>query len=514
MASGYYQLPGYRVPENAMLNMKPVGDAIDGMREAGNQNAMFAYQQKRDQVSDQRANAMLSLQQQAGARQQKQFDAEQEKEALGHLAGIYQQIEAAPEADRAALYQRFQPIYDRLRPRFKDFDSDLAGAGYDSADFSKVGSILSGFVGGYQNPLDTELKRAQINKLNSKNAVDEAIADLLTGGAAEPPPAAAPAPANRMLQPQSYPMPANGGQQQQGLQQISDTNAMAAAPPQASNLMPGVQLVSDQSQPVQDQETAPQAMIPNPGAVYNLPGDEIINTPFGKMSRDRARRMGMGLAASGKGEAGRMMIDAASGSDPTTISKSTRGKIDDKEFAASESLARLTDINSKFDPRFLTIESQLTNYGVSWLDSFDSIRKSLPPEALAELERFTKFKQSAQENINLYIKEITGAQMSEAEAKRLSKATPDPNKDSPTEFKAKLDNSIVTGKRATARLRYLRSKGFAGKPWEVMPLDGIDAVIDQRGAEIEQQLKQQNPQADPQALQGAVKKQLSQEFGI
>jgi len=168
MASGYYQLPGYRVPENAMLNFKPVNDAIDGMREAGNQNAMFAYQQKRDQATDQRQNAMLSLQQQAGARQQKQFDAQQEKEALSQLAGIYQSINAAPEADRPALYQRFQPFYDRLRPRFKDFDDDLRAAGIDPNDHAQVSQIITGMAAGYQNPLETQKTQAEIGLKNAQ----------------------------------------------------------------------------------------------------------------------------------------------------------------------------------------------------------------------------------------------------------------------------------------------------------------------------------------------------------
>lgn len=168
MASGYYQLPGYRVPENAMLNMKPLNDAVSGYKQAQTDNVMAQYQADRDRATDQRQNAMLSLQQQAGARQQKQFDAEQEKEAIGQLAGIYQQIEAAPETDRPALYQRFQPTYDRLRSRFRDFDSDLTAAGIDPNDHAQVSRIIMGMAAGYQDPLTREKTQAEINKLNAQ----------------------------------------------------------------------------------------------------------------------------------------------------------------------------------------------------------------------------------------------------------------------------------------------------------------------------------------------------------
>jgi hypothetical protein len=164
--AGYYPLPAYN-PGNA-LNFEPLSNAVSGFKEAQSRNALLGYQQQRDQVSDQRHNALLNIQQQTAERQQKQFDAEQEQQALQHLAGVHQMIEAAPEAERAALYQRFQPVYDRLRPRFKDFDSDLSGAGYDPRDFAKVGPLISGWIGGYKDPLETQKTQAEINLKNAQ----------------------------------------------------------------------------------------------------------------------------------------------------------------------------------------------------------------------------------------------------------------------------------------------------------------------------------------------------------
>lgn len=171
MASGYIPLPRPEI-RNAMVDFSPLNQAVTGLREAGNQNAMFQYRQSQDRLQNTRADAQLGMQQQAAQRQQRQFDAEQEKQALHKLAGIYQHIEAAPEAERQALYQRFQPVYDRMRPRFKEFDDDLRAGGYDPSDFSAVGPFLKGAVAGWQDPLDRQYKQAQIDKLNAQASAE------------------------------------------------------------------------------------------------------------------------------------------------------------------------------------------------------------------------------------------------------------------------------------------------------------------------------------------------------
>jgi hypothetical protein len=82
------------------------------------------------------------------------------------------------------------------------------------------------------------------------------------------------------------------------------------------------------------------------------------------------------------------------------------------------------------------------------LSALDKAGIPLSKDNRDKLEAYSTFQNDAFDNMNRYIKEITGAQMSESEADRLRKAMPDPQRDSPVEFKAKLDRSMVILQRA------------------------------------------------------------------
>ncbi len=84
-------------------------------------------------------------------------------------------------------------------------------------------------------------------------------------------------------------------------------------------------------------------------------------------------------------------------------------------------------------------------------------------EQKARLTEFSRFRQDAYDNMNRYIKEITGAAMSETEANRLRKAMPDPENDSPAAFKAKIDHSMEILQAAGERYQKLRTEGLSVK---------------------------------------------------
>ena len=137
--------------------------------------------------------------------------------------------------------------------------------------------------------------------------------------------------------------------------------------------------------------------------------------------------------------------------------KKAIGTIESQILAASDGLRRLTAINEAFDPKMLTfgakMEYQLLNF-------IDKIGFPISASDRQTMGNTTVFRRNAYEALNKYIKDITGAQMSEAEAKRLTKAFTDPDRDGPIRFKAKLDDLIKTGRETVARLSYLRHKGI------------------------------------------------------
>ncbi len=159
MANYFAQLPAYRNPDNAELNFNPLNQAVQNFGETNRANAMAEYQAGRNRVADARSAR-------AEGRAQAALDEAKGKEALNQLAGIYQTIEAAPEAERATMMQRAMPLYQRLSQKIPDFHSDFAQMGVDPNDFMSVGKLLVGRARGYQDPLETQKTQAEINKLN------------------------------------------------------------------------------------------------------------------------------------------------------------------------------------------------------------------------------------------------------------------------------------------------------------------------------------------------------------
>lgn len=122
--------------------------------------------------------------------------------------------------------------------------------------------------------------------------------------------------------------------------------------------------------------------------------------------------------------------------------------------------------------------------------------------------------------MNKVIKDMAGTAVSLQEMQRQMIDLPNAGQgvfdgDAPPTFEAKMNNQIKWNSAAVARSRYLRSKGFVGRPWEAgVAVEDMPQIINQRGAEIEQQLRQQNPNADPMMLKQAIKTKIKQEFGI
>lgn len=149
--------------------------------------------------------------------------------------------------------------------------------------------------------------------------------------------------------------------------------------------------------------------------------------------------------------------------------KPVETQLQQKVLTAQDASVRLKRIQSTFDPELLTIGADIKGFVLSGLDKISPKLLDVAESAGIEnpkafLTKQTEFVQNAIENLNLYIKEITGAQMSEAEAGRLRRAVPDPDEDSPTQFKTKLDNSILVQDAVAARAQFALANGIALNP--------------------------------------------------
>lgn len=205
--------------------------------------------------------------------------------------------------------------------------------------------------------------------------------------------------------------------------------------------------------------------------------------------------------------------------------KEARNDIDKKSINSSESLFRLTAIQKSFNEKFLTTGGKAR---AMWSSAIARLRGG---QALSEGDRqflvdSSTFMQDAATNINMYIKEITGAQMSEAEAKRLTLAQPNAGTmdvfglfsgDDPVQFKAKLDNAVNGARLAAARYNYMKKNGIPidfKRGAAPISLEQMDGIMDQRAKQIFGELRRQNPGIDPRMLQIQADRSTAQEFGI
>lgn len=495
MAVNFLQLPQYQVSNP--VDFSPIHNALDSNRQlalANQQNALARRKLDIAERADTRAGEMHGVQM-AQARRQQGMD------AVRSFAAHAQAIEGMKDpAQKAVAWNRLlasHPQRDSLPEIYRD---PINGP-----------RLVIQEAQGFTDPLERQLKqtqiglhgahadlyRAQAKAAGQKSEIEGAITDLIRGnlGGGQPPAAAPP---QGGFQPQSF----GGGGPQGGMMPAGGPQPLAqaqqgAAPPQGD---PNLILAQTAAQPT------PQAA-PDLG-----PGQDMVDTPMGRMTRQRAQQLGFALALGGKGDAGKMMGDFASQGMP---GKEARNEIEKKLFAATEQKARLAGIQQKFKPEWQTLDEQLRQYGISWVDSIGPLRNKIPPAMRARHAEYAQYRQEAYQNINLYIKEITGAQMSEAEANRLRKAVPDPDRDSPTAFQSKLENALAQADLSMARYNYLIRRGFQGSPWESgVSLERMRDIINERGRQIEGMIRSSNPNADPRAVQRETFRIVKQEFGI
>lgn len=177
------------------------------------------------------------------------------------------------------------------------------------------------------------------------------------------------------------------------------------------------------------------------------------------------------------------------------MQKKVAGDIQTTLKNTNEGLVRISQIMQSLDkPEYLEIPSRL---GAAWDKLKTKFGNKIPEENRAFLEGYGVFKRRALENINLYIKEITGAQMSEKEANRIRQAMPDPGEgvfdgDDYITFRKKAEDTYKQLYYANVRYAMYLKQGLDEntiknliKSGQVLSIDGTKERIRERYAELE-----------------------------
>jgi hypothetical protein len=409
-----------------------------------------------------------------------------------------------PDIQNIGLQTKIKQISDDPNKEYRVRLAQGVQAGLKGQELT--GFALTGQLPSPNSAIDAEYKRAEIEKLRKVDPVEAMVANMLgpqsapAGQPSQPPPAT--------LQPQNYTPPSAGNNPL--LMNVSDTRAAPAGTPTPA--------------------PAQTAQASSPGEGAQPSATDIIDTPFGKMSRADAIRQGGALTLSPKyAAAGKALLDAAqTGGAGIGLGKQGENTNDKNEIANTDALAQFKTIAQQFDPKYLNIPQRF-NYGWNALkEKFGT----LPDADRQDLAKYTAWRGNSWKSLNLVLKQLSGTAVTGNELQRQLLDQPNPGTnpwdgDSPTEFATKLNNQTQYGISAIARERYLRNKGFTGIPWNdeaavanlkakgaIPEVSAMPKIINERGAQIEQELKQKYPNADPTQLQGAVDAQIKQEFGI
>lgn len=144
------------------------------------------------------------------------------------------------------------------------------------------------------------------------------------------------------------------------------------------------------------------------------------------------------------------------------LSKADYSKRVLKVFDAKETINKLENVKGSFDERFFRIGGKV-DLAVAKVADWGNFASDKQRDLI---KRVADWQLDAWTQVNETIKAITGAQMSEPEAKRIMNQLPDPRDadffkiSSPTEYKAKLERALQESKLAVARQQYFLKNGL------------------------------------------------------
>ena len=191
------------------------------------------------------------------------------------------------------------------------------------------------------------------------------------------------------------------------------------------------------------------------------------------------------------------------------LGKAAETKVDEGLLDTSATLMRLNGIRKQYKPEWSEFSTQagmkLNQLGEKYLGV------NIAPATKEKFKQYTQWRQKATTNLNLTIKALTGAAMSETEAQRIMSTLPTPD-DSPSEFQAKLDGAEQETKMALARLTYIKRRG--GMSIADVPLEAMPDLMRARDREIEGEVLRRYPNMAPAERNDLIKRQLAQEFGL
>lgn len=232
-------------------------------------------------------------------------------------------------------------------------------------------------------------------------------------------------------------------------------------------------------------------------------GQPIVNEPL-VGARER-------VAAAGKPS-----IYAAGGN--IELGKPAQNKIDETILNAGARLQRLREVEKNMRPEYLQFGTMAKGGWASIKDKL-GLASAEDKKLVSDMARAYS---TAFEDMNVSIKEASGATVTDGEAARLRKQMPTPptgpfdwSADGPSEYFAKLKQNVRMMKLAEARALYMKRNGLSLEDAaKRVPLEQMPTFMNKRGAEIDAELKRKFPNMKEGERDREVKRALASEFGL
>ena len=183
-----------------------------------------------------------------------------------------------------------------------------------------------------------------------------------------------------------------------------------------------------------------------------------------------------------------------------------------------DTYANVAMFKDQFRPEWQTVESRLglawTGGRAKWGSIIPGMDANIDPAARQELVEFAAFRRNAIGGLNDYIKEITGAQMSEAEAKRITAAFPKVGEgvfdgDDPVTFESKMNEVMVNLELAMARKTHSLREGL---DWKKISLPRMRVILREQAEEIRRRLRRENPTAEDAEIDTMGREEFQRRF--
>jgi hypothetical protein len=194
---------------------------------------------------------------------------------------------------------------------------------------------------------------------------------------------------------------------------------------------------------------------------------------------------------------------------PNELTRATTNKLQESIIQAQDRLDRVNQTLSTYKPEFLQAKGLLKAKTGEIAEFFGG---ELDPESKRYLAEYSEFRATAANDFNQTLRDLSGAAVTDGEAKRALQAAPSPDDRSPSQFEAKAKATTKTIRRAILRANYALKNGIGTKSVDelskLIPLDAVDAIYEARANQIFEELGGTEDKRQ-EAIQRA-----NQEFGV